>query len=970
MSAARLVRAVGRRSAWLIAMLLSALAVLGGFGPIERMGLLAYDAIEPLARPRGTPAQTAIVAVDEASVSALGRWPWNRSLHAELLQRLTDAQVAAVGFAILFAEPAPGDARLAAALARSKRAVLAVAPISTSTRPGVQEILPTPELAAQAAALGHVDVELDADALARRTYRRAGSGTPTWQALPLALWEQTRLHLAGTGPDADDAGATLVLATAAWTREGEMLLPHPDATVHIPTYAYFDVLEDPRLAAQLRGKTILVGTTAAGLEAALATPGSAGKAPMPAVEFHARAHEALRNGQVYRTAGLGPTLALTLLFMAVPALLCPPLRVGAALACGALVLAPALASAIVLKLTLVWVSPAAAMFGLATGFLLWFAINLKQTRGSLRRARRDADATLRSITDAVITLDPDTTIVFMNPVAERLLGMPLAAAAGRPLGELLPDYTVEASRVDSMLASCLLHRRPLQLPEPIVWSTRDGGSRALQLTAAPIGDRSEGAVLALNDVTETVAITSRLQHEATHDPLTGLPNRTLLRDRLCVALTQAERTGRMVALLFVDLDRFKRINDSLGHHCGDHVLKIVAERLNAAVRAGDTVSRWGGDEFIILMDDLNDRSAVITIAQKVLELLDREVDTEDGSRLLLTCSIGISVGPADSMDADTLLSMADKAMYRGKIEGGSSYVFFSTEMNTWSRDRLNMETALRRALKNREFELYYQPQIDIASGRLVGLESLLRWHAPDGGLISPAIFIPAAEESGIIRSIGEWTLHEASAQAARWAHEGLLPVPVAVNVSARQCSDMSLADTIGDALRASALDSALLKIEITETTAMRDVDSVAALLQRVTALGVGVAVDDFGTGYSSLSWLKRFPVSELKIDKSFVDDIAADKDDAAIVRGMIALAHGLGMTVVAEGVETPSQLDFLAAHGCHLAQGYLFARALPAAEVRNWLIAPPAHVLRTALAARPTALAGPDAISANRADRG
>ncbi|TAH40263.1 MAG: EAL domain-containing protein, partial [Betaproteobacteria bacterium] len=478
------------------------------------------------------------------------------------------------------------------------------------------------------------------------------------------------------------------------------------------------------------------------------------------------------------------------------------------------------------------------------------------------------------------------------------------------------------------------------------WRRADGTPCALRLTLAPIGNGSEGAVLAFNDVSESIAFTARLLHEATHDPLTGLPNRTLLLDRLRQALTQARRRDSLVALLFVDLDRFKRINDSLGHHWGDQVLKVVAQRLTAAVRAGDTISRWGGDEFIVLLDNVTDRSAVATIAGKILELLDREVEADDGTSLVPSCSIGIGIGPLDSDDAETLLSMADKAMYRGKLEGGGNFTFYAADMNTWSRDRLKMEGALRHALGNREFELFFQPQVDILADRLVGLESLIRWRKPGAGLVGPATFIPAAEECGVIRAIGEWALHEATAQIARWSAEGLRPVPLAVNVSARQCSDMSMVDAIRAALADSRIDPALLKIELTESTAMHNVDFVATLLDSVHRIGVGVAVDDFGTGYSSLSCLKRFPITELKIDRSFVGEITTSGDDAAIVRGTIALAHGLEMTVVAEGVETAAQLDFLAGHRCDVAQGYFYAEPMPASEVRRWLLAPPSHLAR------------------------
>jgi len=948
-----LLPALGTRAGWLIAALFTVLLALTHWSPLERLNLVAYDNIEPVFRAEALAPASVVVAIDEATLSALGRWPWNRAVHAALVDRLSAAGVASIGLSILFPESAPGDAEFARALAASRRVVLPVAPrAGDGIDSGVTELLPVPQLASNAAALGHVDVELDADGLARRTFTRAGSSSARWNALALAT-----LKIASgeqPAPIANlDAGRNgwlrLVSLRTPWVREGELLLPYPDAGTAPRVISYFALLDQAERARPLAGQTVFIGATAGGIDGGLATPASPQGRPMSAVEFHARAFEALRSGLVYVTASPGTTLALSLLFLALPAWLLGRMPLRGAVAVGGLVAVPPLASGVALNALQLWIPPGAAVLGFLLGYLLWFAQYIRHKRGSLNHARHDADATLRSITDAVITIDKDTRVTMINPVAERFTGLGQAEAEGQLIGDLLKAHTdLTAGALGTVLAA-LKHRQAIRLPDPIPWHSPDGRNYALRLTATPVGesaDGGEGAVVVLHDVTETLAITARLQHEATHDLLTGLPNRALLLDRLHQALANARRRGTLVALLFVDLDRFKRINDSLGHYVGDRVLQVVAERLQASVRTGDTVARWGGDEFIILMDNLHDESAVVAVAGKLLDLLEREVEAEGGTDLVLSCSIGISVGPQDSADAGTLLSMADKAMYQGKIEGGASYTFYSPAMNTWSRDRLSMEAALRHGLAYSEFELFYQPQIDVTSGRLAGLEALIRWHRPGNGLVRPDVFIAAAEETGIIRNIGEWAIREATAQAARWRGEGLNPVPLAVNVSARQCSDMGIVDTIREALATSGLDPRMLKVEITESTAMRDPERAAELLHRIDALGVGIAVDDFGTGYSSLSLLKRFPISELKIDKSFVGDIAGDNDDAAIVRGTIALAHGLGMKVVAEGVETEPQLGFLARHGCNVAQGYLFAQPLPAREIRGWLAVPPPHAAR------------------------
>ena len=953
MSRERLRAALAAQGGWILAVALAGSALFTGWAPLARVDLLAYDSLEPLSRPALTPPDAVVVAVDEATLEALGRWPWNRAVHAELIDRLTASGVRAIGMPLLLSEAAPGDDELAAALAASGRVVLAVAPRTADREGGgVGELLPNSTLAPRAAALGHVDVALDADGLARRTFARAGSEHAHWSALALAtLGVAARTGTAGgDGIDARRGGGLRrVGASLPWVREGELLLPVPDAQGNPRTLSYHSLLEQPARAYELAGRTVFIGVTAVGLDGGLATPASLAGKPMAAVEFHARAYEALRTGTVYRsTSALLPT-GLALALAAAAAWLLGRNRHGGALTLGVLAAVPPALSVLALGSLKLWIPPTAAWLTLAVGGLLWLLRRLRSTRGSLVRARHDADATLRSITDAVITIDERGRVTMINPVAERLTGLGRTAARGLTLAELIGDFSAQADAASAAVHDTLGRRESVRLPEPLRWRAPDGSERALRMTTAPIGEvgkDGEGAVIVLSDVTETLAITARLQHEATHDLLTGLPNRALLLDRLQQALAGAIRRGSLVAMLFVDLDRFKRINDSLGHYVGDEVLRVVAERLQASVRAGDTVARWGGDEFIILMDNLADHSAVVRVARKLIDLLEREVETTGGTGIVLSCSVGISIGPQDSADAQTLLSMADKAMYRAKLEGGSRYTFYGPEMNTWSRDRLSLEAALRHGLANREFELFYQPQIDVASGRLAGLESLIRWHRPERGLVRPDEFIPAAEESGIIRSIGEWAIHEAAEQAARWHQNGLLGAPLAVNVSARQCSDMAIVDTIRTTLADTGLEPRMFKVELTESTAMRDPERAAELLRSIHALGAGIAVDDFGTGYSSLSLLKRFPISELKIDKSFVSDIAKDSDDAAIVRSTIALAHGLGIEVVAEGVETESQLAFLARHGCDSAQGFLFAKPLPAGEIRAWLDTPPPHVER------------------------
>ncbi len=433
------------------------------------------------------------------------------------------------------------------------------------------------------------------------------------------------------------------------------------------------------------------------------------------------------------------------------------------------------------------------------------------------------------------------------------------------------------------------------------------------------------------EVFERMQAEQRVWHIAHHDSLTGLPNRTLLHDRLQQALAQGQRGRHRVAVMFLDLDRFKSINDTLGHAVGDELLKHVAERLSCVVRAVDTVSRLGGDEFVIVLHEVSSPDDVVQVAEKIINALATEV-TIEGHPLRVTPSIGISIFPDDGDEVFALMKNADTAMYHAKAAGRNNFQFFARKMNEQASHFFTLENRLRQAIATRQLVLHYQPLIDWPRRSVCGMEALVRWNDPEQGLIEPDEFIPIAEETGLIVPIGEWVLGEALRQNRNWQQEGRPLLPVSVNLSLRQFRQKDLVETLRRILADTGQPARLLELEITETTLMHDIEETRARLQEIAAMGVRLAVDDFGTGYSSLSYLKRFPVHKLKIDQSFVRDLTFDADDVAIVTAIIGLARSLGLDTLAEGVETREQLDVLLGLGCEKVQGFLFSRPLTPAD--------------------------------------
>jgi diguanylate cyclase (GGDEF)-like protein/PAS domain S-box-containing protein len=568
------------------------------------------------------------------------------------------------------------------------------------------------------------------------------------------------------------------------------------------------------------------------------------------------------------------------------------------------------------------------------------AIERKAVEDALYVEKERALVTLNSIGDAVLCTDISGTVTYLNVVSEKMTGWTREEATGRPLREVfrIIDGATRQSAKDP-LEMAVEQNRTVGLTVNCVLIRRDGSESAIEDSAAPIHDRAGrviGAVIVFHDVSEARAMSLQMSHSAQHDIVTNLPNRLLLNDRISQSIALARRQSRPIAVLFLDLDHFKKINDSLGHAAGDKLLQSISKRLLGCVRGSDTVSRQGGDEFAILLTEISQADDAAICAQKILLALNEEHRTQDRS-LRINGSIGISIYPQDGEDAETLIKNADMAMYHAKERGRSNFQFFAAEMNMNAIARQTLESGLQRALKQGEFVLHYQPRVDLATAEITGVEALIRWQQPEQGLVPPAEFVSIAEECGLIVQIGRWALREACTQARAWQQAGLPLVPLAVNVSAVEFRNKGFVAGVRDVLTETGFEARNLELELTEGVLMDDAKSTVRVLDDLKKMGICLAVDDFGTGYSSLSYLRQFPIDVLKIDRSFVQQITTSRDDSKIIGAIVSMGKSLKHLVVAEGIETQDQRAFLQAQQCTEGQGYLFSRPVDATQFAELL---------------------------------
>jgi diguanylate cyclase (GGDEF)-like protein/PAS domain S-box-containing protein len=554
----------------------------------------------------------------------------------------------------------------------------------------------------------------------------------------------------------------------------------------------------------------------------------------------------------------------------------------------------------------------------------------KQAEAALRQSEERLQAMLVNSPAIIYLKDTEGRFLLVNREFENLFHLTGEQIVGKTDHVPFPREIADRFRANDL--KVLASKTPLEFEET---TSLDDGLHTYISVKFPLFD-TQGMPYAVGGISTDITARKRaeeeLKHLAHHDALTGLANQALLKDHLEQALASARRHEQQVAVLFLDLDRFKFINDTLGHEVGDHLLQTMAHRLAGCVRASDTVARMGGDEFVVILTDIGHAEDAAIVVRKIFDVLVPDFVLER-QKVFVTPSIGISLYPDDGEDGQTLLKHADLAMYRAKEQGRNNYQFYTPEMTARTQDKLALEHDLRCALARDELLLHYQPKVDLKSGQVVGLEALLRWQHPDRGLVSPAQFIPLAEDTGLIVPIGAWALQTACRQNKAWQEAGLPHLSMAVNLSARQFKQAGLVDTVTRVLEETAPESACLELEITESLLMQDTEASLMTLRALQDMGIRIALDDFGTGYSSLSYLKRFAIDSLKIDQSFVQDVSIDPNDAAIVKAIIAMTGSLGMRVVAEGVETQEQLEFLLMHGCDEIQGYYFSRPVSAEAV-------------------------------------
>jgi len=903
---------------------------------LERFDYMMYDKLSVLQRMTIHQRQedVVIIAIDDESLNVLGRWPWSRAVHAELINRLKaiDNRVVLMDLLLLEAQSNDdlADQLLAAAIAAHGNVILPVVPIIDSYTGTLTLAQPLPSIS-QHAVLGHADIELDSDGVARRVFLHAGINTPSWFALALALMDPAAAKQANQWRNLEQVSTE---SSNHWVRVQEMLIPYTNQPGGIKKVSYAKVLFDDDVLTSLRNKAIIVGMTAAGMGSRFATPASLFSHQLiTGAEWHAHVFSMLENNRGVSPLSTELIVLVSLLWLsAVSAFVAGMKRDFVFTVLCACLLFTILLSALLLQLGRIWFPPSAAVLGILALYPLWNWRRINSFLRSFKITRAHSNTALESVGDGVIITDAVDHIVYLNKGAEKILRTQFGQIKGKFLKEILDLYAKTSS---SSIASAENNHLSVNLDKPgmveCALKTAHGNERTVRITRNQLFDDHEimmGSVIAMTDITDKVELTRQVAHQQSHDALTKLPNRTKLLLQFDHMIRSVHDTGKVITVFFVTLDNFKKINDAMGHHAGDKLLKLVSSRLFDCVHAADVIARWGGDEFVVLSEQLNKDSSVFEMAQNILDAIRQRFEI-DGLEVFVSVSIGISFYPHNGLNSETVVERAGTAMYRVKQDGGNHFGVYSSESSmVWTRDQLELEKELRAAIKNSELQVLFQPIVNARSFQIARMEALVRWSHPRHGYLTPSEFIPLAEDIGQIEQLGELVLRTSCTAACRLLHLGY-PVNVSVNVNPRQLLNKNFPLIITQVLRETGLPAKSLVLEITENAIVHNMERASKVLEAVKQLNILIALDDFGTGYSSLTLLRELPIDILKIDKSFVRTLGENPNDLKIVQAIIGLGKNLGLTVIAEGVETLQQVELLLQYECHFHQGYYFSRPIP-----------------------------------------
>lgn len=884
-----------------------------------------------------------VVAVDSKSLATLGRWPFPRSHHADLLRKITAGKPAVVALDINFAEPdlqhPEDDRRLVQAVQESGRVVLPVVPEQYSSGALPSESLPFPELHQVAAALGHVHIELEADGIARSAFLMAGLDRPRWPAFSLAM-----AQVAGDWPAGavfPKSGKTPVYtntSSSVWRNHRRVLVPFSTPDHALAEVSYVDVVNGDVPVSHFHNKYVLVGATATGLGDNIPTPVTAIGQPVAGVEFNAYVLNALLQNRLLVPVSLDLQYLFNALLVVLMVLLYRPRGWRWVYGIALLPVVVLAADYLLLAQFGYWYPPAVMLFSIVLFFL---AINGHQLRRLLQvlfEERQLSQTALQAIGEAVLHLDAKGRICKLNPMAEKLSGLNMAEAKGRHVDDVLHLVFVSNGRRFS-LQKYLQQEQPLSHHVMALKNMRDEKYQVqIALSTVPSAEgKGQTTVMVLTDVSKEHALASAVTHRETHNVLTDLPNQDLIVKHLKSALARSVLTNKKVAIAYLDIDNFSKINEVRGIDIGNQLLQAVAYRLHEFLGQHVEIGHIGGDEFLLIVEEQKIDRPIEDMVASVFSLFARPIRIDE-REMRVSVTLGVSIYPDHGDTPELLVGRASIAMHRGKDEGGGQVAYYATGMQDRANRVLEIEGQLHQALESGRIEVFYQPLIETSSLRIVGMEALARLQDANNNDISPDEFIGVAERIGLIAEMGYQQLYKACIQMEQWRKLGH-SLRLSYNFSPRQLGSSNLIEKIERILKLTGFDPKSLDFEVTENLLLSNDQLVETVLKQIQAMGIGVTIDDFGTGYSAMSYLTRFRFNRLKIDKTFVSNLNSRSGSRAVTSAIITMAHDLNMEVVAEGVETAGQFALLRSQGCDEMQGYYLGRPMPANKIQEYLAA-------------------------------